>query len=106
MKTSFELAAEFRDAEGKGASRRLRRANKVPAILYGGHREPRALALTPDERFLAVADAGTSSLAVLIAEPSRLADSRSAMLTSLPVGTRPVDVVVPNWNRNQNSPPE
>ena len=45
MKTSFELAAEFRDAEGKGASRRLRRENKVPAILYGGHREPRALAL-------------------------------------------------------------
>jgi large subunit ribosomal protein L25 len=45
MKTSFELVAEFRDAEGKGASRRLRRANKVPAILYGGHREPRALAV-------------------------------------------------------------
>ena len=45
MKTSFEIVAEFRDAEGKGASRRLRRANKVPAILYGGHREPRALAL-------------------------------------------------------------
>ena len=32
-------------AQGKGASRRLRHANKVPAILYGGHREPRALAL-------------------------------------------------------------
>jgi large subunit ribosomal protein L25 len=45
MKTAFELVAEFRDAEGKGASRRLRRANKVPAILYGGHREPRALSL-------------------------------------------------------------
>jgi large subunit ribosomal protein L25 len=45
MKTSFELDAEFRDGQGKGASRRLRRANKVPAILYGGHREPRALAL-------------------------------------------------------------
>lgn len=45
MKTAFELNAEFRDAQGKGASRRLRRANKVPAILYGGHREPRALAL-------------------------------------------------------------
>ena len=45
MKTAFELVAEFRDAQGKGASRRLRRGNKVPAILYGGHREPRALAL-------------------------------------------------------------
>jgi large subunit ribosomal protein L25 len=45
MKTSFELNAEFRDGQGKGASRRLRRENKVPAILYGGHREPRALAM-------------------------------------------------------------
>lgn len=45
MKTAFELVAEFRDAQGKGASRRLRHANKVPAILYGGHREPRALSL-------------------------------------------------------------
>ncbi len=45
MKTAFELNAEFRETQGKGASRRLRHANKVPAILYGGHREPRALAL-------------------------------------------------------------
>ena len=45
MKTAFELAAEFRDAQGKGASRRLRHEKKVPAILYGGHREPRALSL-------------------------------------------------------------
>jgi large subunit ribosomal protein L25 len=46
MKTSFELVAEFRDAQGKGASRRLRREGKVPAILYGGHVEARALALS------------------------------------------------------------
>jgi len=45
MKTSFELVAELRDDQGKGASRRLRRAGKVPAILYGGHEPPRALAL-------------------------------------------------------------
>ncbi len=45
MKTAFELTAEFREGPGKGASRRLRHANKVPAILYGGHREPRALSL-------------------------------------------------------------
>jgi len=45
MKTAFELVAEFRDAQGKGASRRLRHGNKVPAILYGGHRDARALSL-------------------------------------------------------------
>lgn len=45
MKVSFELAAEFREGEGKGASRRLRHAGKVPAILYGGHKEPRAISL-------------------------------------------------------------
>lgn len=45
MKTVFNLTAEFRDDQGKGASRRLRHAGRVPAILYGGKREPRALSL-------------------------------------------------------------
>ncbi len=45
MKTAFELVAEFRDAQGKGASRRLRHSGKVPAILYGGRSEASALAL-------------------------------------------------------------
>jgi large subunit ribosomal protein L25 len=46
MKTSFELVADARDgAQGKGASRRLRRTGKVPAILYGGHLEPRQITL-------------------------------------------------------------
>ena len=46
MKISFELGAEFREDQGKGASRRLRHAGKVPAILYGGHREPKALTVS------------------------------------------------------------
>jgi large subunit ribosomal protein L25 len=46
MKTSFELDAEFRETQGKGASRRLRHEGKVPAILYGGHSEARALTLS------------------------------------------------------------
>jgi large subunit ribosomal protein L25 len=45
MKTSFELVAEFRNDQGKGASRRLRSSGKVPAILYGGHRDARGLAV-------------------------------------------------------------
>jgi large subunit ribosomal protein L25 len=46
MKTSFELDAEFRETQGKGASRRLRHEGKVPAILYGGHMGARALTLS------------------------------------------------------------
>ncbi len=46
MKTSFELVAEFRETQGKGASRRLRHDGKVPAILYGGHADARALTLS------------------------------------------------------------
>jgi large subunit ribosomal protein L25 len=46
MKTSFELVADPRDGvQGKGASRRLRRSGKVPAILYGGHTQPRQILL-------------------------------------------------------------
>src|SRR6202046_4301839 len=46
MKTSFELIAEFRETQGKGASRRLRHEGKVPAILYGGHTAARNLTLS------------------------------------------------------------
>jgi len=36
---SIELQVEPRDAAGKGASRKLRRAGRVPAILYGPKRQ-------------------------------------------------------------------
>ena len=45
MSNKIELLAEDRTDNGKGASRRLRREGKVPAILYGGQREPRPLVL-------------------------------------------------------------
>jgi large subunit ribosomal protein L25 len=44
MKQDFDLIAELRDDQGKGASRRLRREGKVPAIIYGAGRKPRQLA--------------------------------------------------------------
>jgi len=45
MRTSFEVAADSRATQGKGASRRLRRSGKVPAILYGGKGEAENITL-------------------------------------------------------------
>ncbi len=38
-----KLVATSRKDEGKGASRRLRRSGHVPAIVYGGHAEPKSI---------------------------------------------------------------
>lgn len=43
MNDDFDLIAEIREDQGKGASRRLRHEGKVPAIIYGAGRAPRAL---------------------------------------------------------------
>ena len=43
MADKFDLVADIREDSGKGASRRLRREDKVPAIIYGAGRPPRAL---------------------------------------------------------------
>jgi large subunit ribosomal protein L25 len=49
MAISFELNAEPRADMGKGASRRLRHAGKVPAIMYGGGKDPEAVTLSQNE---------------------------------------------------------
>ena len=45
MSDSNIIIAELREDVGKGASRRLRREGKVPAVIYGGDRDPVALTL-------------------------------------------------------------
>jgi large subunit ribosomal protein L25 len=43
MAQDFDLIAETRTDSGKGASRRLRRSDKVPAIVYGAGKPPRSV---------------------------------------------------------------
>ncbi len=43
MAEKFDLVADYREDAGKGASRRLRRQGKVPALIYGAGRPSRAL---------------------------------------------------------------
>jgi large subunit ribosomal protein L25 len=38
--SEHKISATARNDQGKGASRRLRRTGMVPAVIYGGHREP------------------------------------------------------------------
>ena len=46
----FELNCSVRTDSGKGASRRLRRLhNAIPAIIYGGNKDPMALTIDHDD---------------------------------------------------------
>ncbi|EMB4326175.1 50S ribosomal protein L25 [Pluralibacter gergoviae] len=45
----FTIEAQARKEQGKGASRRLRAANKFPSIVYGGKGEPVAIELDQDK---------------------------------------------------------
>src|ERR1700755_399755 len=56
MRISFTFGADPREAQGKGASRRLRHSGKVPAILYGGHKEAQALILDQQNLLTMVGD--------------------------------------------------
>ncbi|MDP4507454.1 50S ribosomal protein L25/general stress protein Ctc [Nonomuraea turcica] len=52
--SEVRIAAESRTAFGKGAARKIRRANKVPAVLYGHGIDPKHLSLPGHEVLLAL----------------------------------------------------
>jgi len=54
----FTINAETRKEQGKGASRRLRAANKFPAIIYGGKEAAVAIELDHDSVMNQQAKAG------------------------------------------------
>ncbi len=49
MKENFVVIAEPREDQGKGASRRLRRTGKIPAIVYGGADHPVSISVSANE---------------------------------------------------------
>ncbi len=49
MSDNIQLNAEPRADSGKGASRRLRRTNMVPAVVYGGDGDPQSISLDHDK---------------------------------------------------------
>jgi large subunit ribosomal protein L25 len=53
MSTEHKISATGRKDEGKGASRRLRHAGQIPAIVYGGDAKPESIQLEHEKTWLA-----------------------------------------------------
>ena len=75
MSEEFNLIAEMRDDQGKGASRRLRRQGKVPAVIYGAGRDPRNLMFDHNKVLRQLEDPSfySSILNIKVGEKSRAA---------------------------------
>ncbi|NDY96761.1 50S ribosomal protein L25/general stress protein Ctc [Wenzhouxiangella limi] len=73
MSKNFEISAELRADVGKGASRRLRRTGKVPAVLYGGDRDPVNLIVDHNYLIHAIEDEAfrSSVLDIVVADGKR-----------------------------------
>ena len=56
MRISFTFGADLRPTQGKGASRRLRHAGKVPAILYGADKGAQSLVLDQQNLLTMIGD--------------------------------------------------
>ena len=49
MKKDITVTAEVRTTRGKNEARRMRRAGRIPAVLYGGFQDPVSVAVSPRE---------------------------------------------------------
>ena len=83
------LEVEQRTETGKGPSRRLRAAGKVPAVLYGKKAQPLSLTLNKLELMKAVEKAGTNPIFQLNIKGAGGAATRSAILKERQI--RPLD---------------
>lgn len=76
----FDLAATVREQAGKGAARSMRRAGKVPAVLYG-QGECLLLTVNPEELIkILKSQAGSTALISLTVTGAKSKPSRTALL--------------------------
>jgi len=66
--SSAKITAESRTEFGKGAARRIRRADKVPAVVYGHGNDPIHLTLPGHETMMALKHGGANALLELDVE--------------------------------------
>ena len=76
-----KIAAESRTEFGKGAARRIRRADKVPAVVYGHGNDPIHITLPGHETMMALKHGGSNALLELDIEgTSQLALTREVQV--------------------------
>jgi large subunit ribosomal protein L25 len=68
--SEVKIQAESRTEFGKGAARRIRRADKVPAVLYGHGGDPIHITLPGHETMLALKHGGSNALLTIEVEGS------------------------------------
>jgi large subunit ribosomal protein L25 len=62
MAEDLKITAEIRNEFGKGAARRIRRADKVPAVIYGHGNDPQHVSLPGHETMMALKHGGSNAL--------------------------------------------
>ena len=65
MSDEIKIKAESRTEFGKGAARRIRRSDKVPAVIYGHGNDPIHVSLPGHETMLAIKHGGSNALLYL-----------------------------------------
>ena len=81
----FDLAVTVREHAGKGAARSMRRAGKIPAVLYG-QGECLLLTVNPDELIkILKSHAGSSALIALTVAGAKSKPNRTALLRDFQV---------------------
>ncbi len=73
-----KIAAETRTEFGKGAARRIRRADKIPAVIYGHGNDPIHVTLPGHATMMALKHGGANALLELDIEGSQPARADQA----------------------------
>jgi large subunit ribosomal protein L25 len=89
-----KLTAELRTEFGKGAARRIRRANKVPAVLYGHGTDPIHISLPGHETLLALRTANALLSIDIAGADSQLALPKQVQRDPLKHTIEHVDLVL------------
>lgn len=71
MTTKLTLTISSRAQTGRGASRRLRKVNRIPAILYGKHTKPEKLAIEGPEFVRLLKSVAGRSVLIELKHPDR-----------------------------------